>query len=79
MVRKLKDRVAAKFDVRLAEVDGLDTWQRAVLGFAVVGAERHVVEAVRDDVVRAVEDLAHDAEVVSVDRDVLVFDALGIA
>jgi uncharacterized protein YlxP (DUF503 family) len=78
VVRKLKDRIAARYDVRLAEVGGQDTWQRAVLGFAVVGGERRVVESVRDDVVRAIEDLAA-GEVVAVDRDTLQFDELGLA
>lgn len=78
VIRKIKDRIAARFDVRVAEVGGLDLWQRAVLGLAVVGAERHVVEGVRDEVVRAIEGLA-EGEVVAVDRDVLVFDELGLS
>jgi uncharacterized protein len=78
VVRKIKDRVAARLDVRIAEVGGLDTWQRAVLGLAVVGADRRHIESVRDEVVRAIETLA-EGEVVAVDRDVLAFADEGVA
>jgi hypothetical protein len=74
VVRRLRDRVAARLDVRLAEVGGEDTWQRAVLGCAVVGNEARVIEAVRDDVVRAIEG-GHDAEVIDVARDLLAYGA----
>jgi uncharacterized protein len=73
VVRKLRDRIAARLDVRLAEVGGQDTWQRAVLGCAVVGSDRRVIEAVRDDVIRAIQG-GSDGDVVDVARDVLVFD-----
>ena len=39
ILRSLKDRTAHKFSVTVAEVDAQDLWQRAVLGFAVVGGE----------------------------------------
>jgi uncharacterized protein len=71
-VRKLKDRVRSKFGVEIAEVGGLDTWQRAVLGFAVVSNERDHVESMLDKVIRFVEGLGA-GELVSDDRDVLVY------
>ena len=39
----LKDRVRRKFNVSIAELDGHELWQRAVLGIACIGNEgRHV-------------------------------------
>lgn len=44
-LRSLRDRVQHRFGVSIAEVDGQDSWQRAVLGVAVVGASaQHVAE-----------------------------------
>jgi len=45
VVRALLDGARARFGVAAAEVDHQDTWQRAGLAFAVVGAGAgHVVE-----------------------------------
>jgi hypothetical protein len=47
VVRKIKDRVRHKYSVALSEVGGLDKWQRAVLGYAVVGNDRdHVTRTI---------------------------------
>ena len=37
VIKSLKDRLHARFNVSVAEVDSLDSWQRAVLGVAMVG------------------------------------------
>jgi hypothetical protein len=55
VLRKLRDRVKQRFGVTLTEVGGQDTWQRAVLGFAVVGAERAYPEETVESVVRFVD------------------------
>lgn len=73
VVRKIKDRAAAKHHVRVAEVGGQDTWQRAVLGFAVVSADRAHVESVVDGVIRFVRGLGV-ANVISEKREVLQFE-----
>jgi uncharacterized protein YlxP (DUF503 family) len=70
VIRKLVDRTRARFDVRISEVGGQDTWQRAVLGFAVVSGDRRIAESVTDDVIRAIENQT-DGEVVAVDREIL--------
>ena len=36
IVKSLKDRISRKFNVSVAEIDYLDKWQRALLGFAAV-------------------------------------------
>jgi uncharacterized protein len=72
VLRSLKDKTRAKLDVKLAEVDGQDTWQSAALGFALVGSDRAYLESQLDRVVRFVEDQGI-AEIVGDDREVLYF------
>lgn len=70
VIRKLIDRIQARFKLHVAEVGGQDTWQRAQLGFAVVGSEMQVVESIADEVVRSIQSSV-EGEVVSIDREVL--------
>lgn len=48
VLHSLKDRLHGKFNLSIAEVDGQDLWQKAVLGMACVSEEtdhvRHVLE-----------------------------------
>ena len=46
ILRKLKERVSSKFDVRLSEVDHHEKWQRASLGFALVGSDGKLLESI---------------------------------
>jgi uncharacterized protein YlxP (DUF503 family) len=74
VVRRVKDRARAKFNVAIAEVEDNDVWQRAVLGLALVGNERRFVESALDEVVRFVRG---EAEVVNAERELQTFsDAL---
>jgi uncharacterized protein YlxP (DUF503 family) len=74
VVRRVKDRVRAKFNAAIAEVEDNDVWQRAVLGMAVVGNERRFVESALDEVVRFVRT---QAEVTNAERELQTFsDAL---
>jgi len=53
----LKDRLRGKFNLSIAEVDGQDLWQKAVLGLACVANEGRYVNQVLDqalNVIRAV-------------------------
>jgi uncharacterized protein YlxP (DUF503 family) len=70
VVRKLIDRMRARFKMHIAEVGGQDTWQRTQLGFAVVGAEAQVVESIADEVVKSIESTV-EGQVVAIDREVL--------
>jgi hypothetical protein len=78
VVRKIKDRVKAKYDVRMAEVDGLDTWQRAVFGFAVVSNDREYAENELERVIRYVDNLAL-GQVIGDDREVLQYGEGGLS
>jgi uncharacterized protein YlxP (DUF503 family) len=43
VLHSLKDRLHGKFNLSIAEVDGQDLWQKAVLGMACIANEgRHV-------------------------------------
>ncbi|HYU16964.1 MAG TPA: DUF503 domain-containing protein [Candidatus Acidoferrum sp.] len=72
VVRKIVDRIQARFKMHVAEVGGQDTWQRAVLGFAVVGSDARKAGQLADELVRAIQSLA-EGEVIAIDRDTLRF------
>jgi len=44
VLRSLKDRLRAHFNVAVAELDFEDTWQRSVVGVVTLSNERHHVE-----------------------------------
>ena len=46
VVRSLKDRLRAKFNVATAEIDHQDSWQRAVVGVITLAGDRARVEQV---------------------------------
>ncbi len=56
-LRKLIDRVRAKFNVGIAEVADQDTWQRSTVGLVVVGNETRHVESMLENIISFVENL----------------------
>ena len=56
-LRKLIDRVRAKFNVGIAEVAEQDTWQRSVVGLVVVGNESRHVDSMLQNIVSFAESL----------------------
>ncbi len=64
VVKSVKERVQARFNVAIAEVDRLDDWQRATLGVASVSNDSRLVDATLTKVVNWIE----------VSGDVLVLD-----
>jgi len=75
VVRKIVDRMQARFKLHLSEVGGQDTWQRAVLGFAMVGSDGNTVSQLADEAVRAIESLAEGE--VTVEREMVHFGDQG--
>ena len=55
VVRKFRDRIRARFDVSIAEVDGQDLLQRAVFGVSVVSGDAKVCASVLAQVAHAAE------------------------
>ncbi len=46
VVRSLKDRLRDKFNVSVAEIDGLDSWQHSVIAVATVANDRTYAEQI---------------------------------
>ena len=44
VVKSLKDRLRSKFNISVAEIDGMDTWQWSVIAAAAVSADRGFCE-----------------------------------
>lgn|SRR5690606_22012400 len=61
VVRRIVDKVRARFNVSIAEVGDNDLWQRATVGVAAVGNSRAFVNEVLDKVLRQVEEGSFDA------------------
>ncbi|HVE82713.1 MAG TPA: DUF503 domain-containing protein [Myxococcales bacterium] len=57
VLRRVSDRVKARFNVSVAEVDDQDKWQRATLAMAVVGNDRRHVNEMMDKILQYVEDM----------------------
>ncbi len=57
VLRRIKDRVGNKYNVSIAEVDHLDSWQRIALGIACVSGEKPQVERQLSKVVDFIDDL----------------------
>jgi uncharacterized protein YlxP (DUF503 family) len=72
VIRKVKDRTRARFHLSLSEVGAQNTWQRVVLGFALVGSERSVVENGLGDVVSFIEAMGL-ASLAEVQREILTY------
>jgi len=66
VVKSLKDRIRARFNVSIAEVDGQDLWHRATLGIALVCSDRKQAQTISDKIVefireaKKVEIIDHD-------------------
>jgi len=78
VVRKVVDRVRARFTVACAEVDDHDLWQKATLGLSAVGADTHHVRRMLEEVVRAIEEL-YVAPVVQCDLQVAGWNDFDVA
>ncbi len=52
VVRSLKDRLRAKFNIAAAEIDGQDSWQHAVVGVVTLSNDRGHVEQMLQSVER---------------------------
>lgn len=64
-LRKVIDRIRARFDVSVAEVADNDLWQKATIGVAAVGNDRAFVSEILEKVIRSVDESGVEAWVVS--------------
>ena len=73
LVKPIIDGLRNRFDVSVAEVAHLDTWQRCEIGIALVSGEVAVVEQLGDQVERFIWGAA-DTEVLQIERHWLDID-----
>lgn len=67
-LRKIIDRLRAKFNVAVAEVADQDTWQRSKLGLVVVGNDGRHVQSMLDKIVSFVDHM-YVAQILGCDMD----------
>ncbi len=70
VLHSVKDRLRGKFNLSLAEVDGQDLWQKAVLGMACVANDGSHVEQVLEQALNVIKSMP-TIEVVRVHRELL--------
>jgi uncharacterized protein len=57
VLRRVTERLKARFNVAVAEVDDQDLWQKATLGLSVVGNERRHVDEQMEKIIHFVEEM----------------------
>ncbi|ADO73950.1 DUF503 domain-containing protein [Stigmatella aurantiaca] len=72
VLRRVTDRVKARFNVAVAEVDDQDLWQKASLALAVVGNERRHVDEQMEKIIHFVEEM-YVAPLISREKELLAF------
>ncbi|HKD39767.1 MAG TPA: DUF503 domain-containing protein [Myxococcaceae bacterium] len=72
ILRRVTDRLKARFNVAVAEVEDNDLWQKATLALAVVGNERRHVNEQMDKIIHSVEEM-YVAPLVSREIEILSF------
>lgn len=70
VLHSVKDRLRSKFNLSIAEVDGQDLWQKAVLGMACVANDGSHVEQVLEQALNVIKSMP-TIEVVRVHRELL--------
>ena len=57
VIKRIQARVSQRFNISVAECGDQDLWQSTVLGFAVAGTSRPVIEATLNKVVEFVDEI----------------------
>ena len=71
VVRSIIERVRSRFDVAIAEVDGQDLWQVAVLGLACVSNDAHHAHEILSHVLSFIATVRSEAEVTDYETEIL--------
>jgi uncharacterized protein YlxP (DUF503 family) len=72
VLRRVTERVKARFNVAVAEVDDQDLWQKASIALAVVGNERRHVDEQMEKIIHFVEEM-YIAPLMSREKEILAF------
>jgi len=70
VLRRVTERVKARFNVAVAEVEDQDLWQKASIGLAVVGNERAHVDEQMEKIIHFVEEM-YVAPLISREKEIL--------
>lgn len=71
IIKSLIDRVKARFNVSIAEVDDQDLWQLATIGIVCVSNHRPRVNEVLSNVVNYISQLNFEAELLDYEVEIL--------
>jgi len=55
VLRSIKDRVRAKFNVSVGELDNQDKWQLATLAFSIIGNDNRYIDSVLQKVLSFID------------------------
>jgi uncharacterized protein YlxP (DUF503 family) len=72
VLRRVTERVKARFNVAVAEVDDQDLWQKATIALAVVGNERAHVDEQMEKIIHFVEEM-YIAPLMTREKEILAF------
>ncbi len=72
ILKKIIDNIKNKFPVSVAEVDGQDLWQRAVIGIAIVSSSSSIIESIFTKIEDFVENL-HLCNVINVKKEIFTW------
>jgi uncharacterized protein YlxP (DUF503 family) len=61
VVRSVKDKLRAAFNVSVAELDGTDLWQRATVGVVSISGSRDYLRGLMENVERSAVKFANNA------------------
>ena len=71
VVRSIIGRVRERFAVSIAEVDDLDSWQTASIGFACVSSDQRRANEMLSTVISFIEHAQLDAELLDVETEIV--------
>lgn len=75
VVRRVADKVRAKFNLAVAEIDDSDVWTREVIGLSIVGNEQSFVREQMEKVLHTIEEM-YVATVAQKEIEVVAFSDL---
>ncbi len=56
IINMIRDRIKAKFNVSIAEVDFFDLWQRAMFGVAIINNEKKIIDNTFSNIIEIIEE-----------------------
>lgn len=72
VLRRVTERVKARFNVAVAEIEDQDLWQKASIGLAVVGNDRRHVDEQMEKIIHFVEEM-YIAPLMNREKEILAF------